>query len=139
MAAVEFVTGTLFALALAAVLAGAFWWIPTYISPPHQAFVKQWAFASLSIVAVVLNLGRDWINGDRSIRFFTVLVLTILTIVVSVGVLYGVVSIRDQPTKQDTVLLAMSIVLTVINLVSELVRVRTAPAPILVPIGGRRR
>ena len=113
-------------LVISAISSGLFWWIPTYVPQESQEITTKWILSAVSIFAVVLNLGRDFSSGEKSVRVYTVLTATILIVGISMMFMYWYIPTyieKDSQLKQqELALMIMSILLTVLNIGSEVVR-----------------
>ncbi len=129
-------------LVISAISSGLFWWIPTYVPQESQEITTKWILSAVSIFSVVLNLGRDFSSGDKSVRVYTVLTATIFIVGISMLFMYWYIPMyieKDSQLKQqELALMIMSILLTVLNIGSEVIRAMYPHTPPLL-IAGRRR
>ncbi len=107
------------------IVTGVFWWIPAYVPNYAQDNTTEWVLSITTIVAVGLNIGNELYNGERSIRIFTLLALSIITVIVALFFVQWYipkyVEKQQQTRQQQIALILMNILLTVYDIGSSIV------------------
>lgn len=133
----------LWAITIGIVISGVFWWIPLYIPNYAQDNTTEWVLSITTILAVGLNVARDLYIGDRSVRVFSVLVMSIVVIGITLyfvqGYIPSKVEKQQQTRQQQIALIAMNILLTVMDIGSAFARDAYPYTPPILVAGRRRK